>query len=369
MLERGASEMVEAPALRPVVMRELRDRLMADLDPRATIAARLRDRLKIADGLVWQPNDPLEPVLVGPDFPQPMYRHLAELSKAWLLPGLEQVPSNIVALAETNQAFVEAFMLGLNHEMGRELLWREYPSDQRRTYFRQFWDPSVFVPPAGQPSDPAALEDIKPIHHWLANSGLGENGARNAATGEQLVVLIRGDVVHRYPTLTVYAARAIIDGDGARVPGTEERQPIFSGALEPDIVFYGFTLTEGEARGSGVSGEGDQEWFFILQEQASEPRFGLDVGAPGSVPPATWNDLSWGQLVAAAEGWATLDYIDLDTELPDTQAITDPPGVAWHADAGLGASGTTAAELAFITLQRPMRVAVHAGQMLPAAAG
>jgi hypothetical protein len=51
------------------------------------------------------------------------------------------------------------------------------------------------------------------------------------------VVLIRGDVVHRYPTLTAYAARAVIDDDGQRVPGAEGQQPVFSGALEPDIAF------------------------------------------------------------------------------------------------------------------------------------
>ena len=27
----------------------------------------------------------------------------------------------------------------MNHELARELLWREYPTDQRGTYSRQFW--------------------------------------------------------------------------------------------------------------------------------------------------------------------------------------------------------------------------------------
>ena len=30
-------------------------------------------------------------------------------------------------------------MVGLNHEMMRELLWREYPTDQRGTAFHRFW--------------------------------------------------------------------------------------------------------------------------------------------------------------------------------------------------------------------------------------
>ena len=47
---------------------------------------------------------------------------------------------------ETNQRFVEAYMVGLNYEFARKLLWREYPTDQRGSYFRQFWsvgDPST----------------------------------------------------------------------------------------------------------------------------------------------------------------------------------------------------------------------------------
>ena len=38
-------------------------------------------------------------------------------------------------------------MVGLNHEFARELLWREYPTDQRGSYFRQFWDVSGYQPP------------------------------------------------------------------------------------------------------------------------------------------------------------------------------------------------------------------------------
>ena len=35
--------------------------------------------------------------------------------------------------------FVEAFMVGLNHEMNHELVWRTYPTDQRGTPFRRFF--------------------------------------------------------------------------------------------------------------------------------------------------------------------------------------------------------------------------------------
>jgi acetoacetyl-CoA synthetase len=32
--------------------------------------------------------------------------------------------------------------VGLNHELGRELLWREYPTDERGSYYQEFWDSS-----------------------------------------------------------------------------------------------------------------------------------------------------------------------------------------------------------------------------------
>ena len=40
---------------------------------------------------------------------------------------------------KTNRRFMEAYMVGLNVEMGRELLWRGFPTDQRGTYFDHFW--------------------------------------------------------------------------------------------------------------------------------------------------------------------------------------------------------------------------------------
>lgn len=356
MLEGVASTTGTEPPLRSVALREVRHKLVAALDPRVTIGARMGDRLQLGDGVLWQPDDPLEPVVAGPDFPQPMVRHLAELSLDWVLPGLEQVPANSVSLAVTNQPFVEAFMVGLNHEMGRELLWREYRTDQRRTYFRQFWDPSGFAPHPGQVPDPEELKDIRPIHRWPASARLGENGARGATTGERLVLLLRGDVLLRYPNLVVYAARAVVNAaTGKREPGSQEQQPVFGGRLGADVAFFGFPLTDEEVRGGGS----DQGWFFVLQEPAGEPRFGLDLGEPGAPPPATWNDLHWGHLVPPGDELTAVDYIDLDAELPDTSEIDNPPGVAWHTR-----SGTNAAQLAFATLQRPVRVAVHASQML-----
>ena len=59
-------------------------------------------------------------------------------------------PTRVLGL-ETNRRFVEAYMVGLNVEMGRELLWRGFPTNQLGTYFDHFWGGGA---------------DIKPLHTW-----------------------------------------------------------------------------------------------------------------------------------------------------------------------------------------------------------
>ena len=61
----------------------------------------------------------------------PMYQPLVDISSELFLPNLNLIEPNSITLLETNQRFIEAYMVGLNHEFARELLWREYPTDQR----------------------------------------------------------------------------------------------------------------------------------------------------------------------------------------------------------------------------------------------
>ena len=86
------------------------------------------------------PTKTLVTVMAHPIFTQPMYRPLRDISSEFLVPNLDLIPNNTISLMETNQRFIETYMVGLNHEMACELLWREFPTDQRGSYFRQFWD-------------------------------------------------------------------------------------------------------------------------------------------------------------------------------------------------------------------------------------
>lgn len=360
------------PAL---VLPEIKALLLAKLEPRTTVVARLKARLVTPPG--WQPEDPLEPIMAAPVFPIPMYKALKELSQDWLLPGLQHVPPNTVTALVTNPRFIEAFMVGLNHEMGRELLWRGFPTDQRGTYFRQFWDPRSRVPP---PADLDAAADIEPIHEWtkIKDTALGDNLVQESPDDERVILLIRGELVQRYPDAIIYAARAAWAKDGAKnisprspvqlqngAGGPEhdenrERYPIFRGTLPPDITFLGFNLPPKEARGIDDPDKDDPGWFFVLQQPPGEPHFGLDETAPAK-PEETWNDLSWENVETTH---ATLDgiqdgYIRVKPKKDPAKKPSKPGKETSRAD-----WDTDSAAMAYITMQFPFRVAIHASDLL-----
>ncbi|KIF02392.1 hypothetical protein PL81_30210, partial [Streptomyces sp. RSD-27] len=78
-------------------------------------------------------------VMAHPVIDLPMYRALVDTSVDTFVPHLGLVPPDSVTLLSPDQEFIEAYLVGLNHEMARELLWREFPTDQRCSVFRQFW--------------------------------------------------------------------------------------------------------------------------------------------------------------------------------------------------------------------------------------
>ncbi len=285
--------------------------LLGRLNPALTIKARTRASIPNIDNQPPQ-VDPLEPIMAAPEFPQPMYEALRDLSQDFMLPGLQFIPPNTVTLLKTNPTFIEAFLVGLNTEMARELLWRDFPTDQRGTYFRQFWDTSASA---------VQQSDIGLIHGW-GTKRLGSN-VISGGVDNQLVLLIRGELLRRYPTAVIYAAKAVMN-NGRRVPGTEERYPLFRGTLQPDITFIGFNLLRAEA----VAHPG---WFFVIQEQPTEPRFGFDVGTDFG---AAW-------------------HVSVKTAPPASLSI--PANARW---------GKNSAHMAFITRQQPVRIAIHATKMV-----
>jgi hypothetical protein len=351
------------PVLRPADLAGIGSELLDGMNPEQTIPAGLRHRLAIADWVRFDVEDPLEPIMAAPEFDRPMYEPLCELSQDWLLPGVGAIPQDTVTVVITNQRFIEAYLAGLSHETARELLYHEYPTDQRGTYFRQFWDSRGTLAADGAAPDPQTQRDITPIHGWKGDRLLGNNSARvPAPADDNVVLLVKGEVLRRYPQTMVYAVRAVLGPDGRRTLGTIQRFPVFHGRLDPDITFFGFALRRDEVRG-GSGAAANQGWYFVLAEHPTEPRFGLDAdnGEYGGRP-SRWSDMNWAHLTASEPGLAQLTYINLAAALPDTSGVQPGPGeppLDWHgADAN-------ASDLAWITLQRPFRVAIHGSDMVP----
>jgi hypothetical protein len=351
------------------------------IDPRVSLPSRVyhAQQMSFSKPYTLPPADQIVPILAAPSFKQPMYEVIRDLSKDLLIPNLDLISENAISLLETNQKFIESFMVGLNHEMGRELLWREYPTDQRGTYFKHFWDATDFVDETELLSKiqlEDKIADIPPIHLWPSNTPLGTHNNRSNDGGTtpeaQLVLVIRGDLLKKYPDTVIYAQKAawVADGSGdddyslPRVLAPdEEMYPIFGAEIDPDISFFGFDLTACEAKGDEIvdqnapHGTYDPGYFFVIKERPGEPRFGLDIAHVGGGAPAfsTWNDARWDH-VGILNEHIKLNLSPLapsDNKIP---AVSGLP-VTWN-------DTSTAADIAMATFQNPVLVAIHAQEML-----
>lgn len=364
-----------------------------------------------------------------PEIDTPMYKPLIDISSDLFLPNINFIAQNSISLLETNQRFIEAYMVGLNHEFARELLWREYPTDQRGSYFRQFWDVSDYILPQneleamanrvktelGAGAAPEAIDrglqeavkeklrDIPKLHRWSKYSSLGDHDHR-ASPGEneeEVVLVIRGELLKKYPNAVIYAHRAKWkpkSAEDATPDRNQERElvplpadmednppadtvktPLYEAKVNPDIHFFGFNLDVSEVQGLTEGQPNNLEdragWFFVIQERPGEPRFGLDIGTTEAGEIEVWNDMAWGNATPAVNGddsgaaknlqvTAATTAIRLsDNALEDdddekrVQRAEDVQ-FDWHGD-------MNAAELAYILFQSPAMVAIHGAEMLP----
>jgi len=340
-------------------------KLTTAIDPRVTFPHRLTSLVKFPSYIPMGQPENIFPAMAYPDFEDPMYKGLAAISSELLLPNLDLVPQNTISLLRPNQKFIESYFIGLNHEMGRELLWREYPTDQRGSYFRQFWDVKGVIRPAEGLSEAELAEkykDIEPIDTWSGDSLLGTHNKRAAAGDpEQLVLVVRGDLLKRYPNTLIFAQKAIPDPNGGEDPvidlnldetGFQKsvKFPLYRAEIVPDIKFFGFDLTADQARGTeSTPGFADSlGWFFILQEIPGEPRFGMDISLNISGNSFTWDDLAWECFGAVPPPFITAGLH------PVPEPADNHPDI-W---------GTDSAHMAFILFQKPSMVAVHGSEML-----
>lgn len=298
--------------------------LIRKLDPAITVPARIAGRLKAGSGRLpgwlrpdWFDDLRVEPVMAHPRFKYPMYEPLHRYDREWMVPGLGLIKRpDMATLLETNNRFIEAYLVGLNHEMARELLWREYPTDQRGTYFSSFW--------TGAPELVADMHEVA----WR----IGALGSHvDPALDGQLVFLVRGDLIRRYPGVVAHAAREAGTDDG--IPIFEADSPIdtlFHVHLPPNVLLVGFAMKKARIATP------DETWWFTLSENPTEPRFGLD---PSREEPQSRDSLIWTDFGVGAPGGF------LDATQHTNLAFE---GSRW---------GASSAQVAYLLFQLPARAA------------
>ena len=136
-------------------------------------------------------------------------------------------------------------MAGLNHEFFCELLWREFPGDLRHTAFRRV------LGRAG----------------WRSRRFIsGIRGARRQLRRRRRAAraLIRGELLRRHP------GRGDLRDPGARRPTRSiPRRSCRCSAV-------GSIRTSPSSASPTPRTPPPQRWFFVIPEQPSAPRFGLD---------------------------------------------------------------------------------------------
>ena len=113
------------------------------------------------------------------------------------LPGVGVLPNDFIMAVKTNPRFVEALMLGANHEMGRELLWQGFPDRPARDAVS------------------ALLAALQRRRRHRADSPMDRRASRLAA----------GKYGDAGPADPRPAARAVPDAVDLRVPAGREREP------------------------------------------------------------------------------------------------------------------------------------------------
>ena len=355
----------------------------ARTDPALTLPARLASTVSIAEAALgantphvasFLPKNALadlrfmipklfDRVMAWPHLRKPLYADLVAYDRNAFMPGVDDLPQDLIMLVQVNQFFIDALMAGANFEMNRELLWRGFPTDLRGTPFQRFWR--------------LRLDDMEPMHLWKSQP-LGLRTDPNMTDPNRIALLVRGQLLRRYPNTAVYAWKRRTtpanpdpaspdhtqlqkDAGGNPLAGAIQT-PVFEGVIPPDVTFFGFDIDR----------EDVGDWCFVLEEQMSEPRFGFDVDVPVPDQPQGTKPLQRSALKAALVEMANPNsallasgynaYKALSWSHVQVQAgmnfsiasIINPPDKPFASFPTLAADAT-AADIAKALLQQPFR--------------
>lgn len=238
--------------------------VVAALEPEGAYSKMLAYAHQNISALVTRrPDSQFHPAMASPVFTQPLVERLKVLDESWVLGGVNTMPPNSICLLAINWRFVESFLAGANHEMARELLWRGYPTDLRGSCFRQFW--------------PAATPDIRPMDQWLGDD-IGTH-SEGPGRSELTMVVIKGDLLRRYPNTLVSAEKGTASADPNDQQFTSDNEfgkELFRGFLGQDVTYVALDIPIQRLRTPVDAANPRHSWYISLLEPHDEPRFGLD---------------------------------------------------------------------------------------------
>ncbi len=180
--------------------------------------------------------DGIGPVEIEPELDLPLWSFLAKRSPDWMLPGAGDLDMHEVVALGTNPAFVDAYLVGVNHQVLGELRWRNIPVRSGWSPLRKFWQRK------------SGDCDVDPIRHWSQTDPLGALSHSEANPNEEAVILFRTTLFRRYPNTVVYLYRDDDAGDwnhpdpDTALDPSRREYPTFTGSIGRDIAFFGFAV-------------------------------------------------------------------------------------------------------------------------------
>jgi hypothetical protein len=256
-------EHAEPERCHPVDLEELATRVAAAIDPTVARPPAVERVLATLPGFTH-----VGPVEIEPELDLPLWSFLSDRSPDWMLPGAGALNDGDVVGLATNPAFVQALLVGANHQTSAELRWRNIPMVSRWSPLRKFWQ---------RKADPTGM-DINPIRGWPTADPLGSSSLVPPGLAVEAVVAFRTTLFRRYPATVVYLYRDL-SGDWtpsatAPLPSPDRIDPSFTGTIGPDITFFGFNLEPTELT----------KYWVVLEEPPSGYRFRHAADLPGPEP-------------------------------------------------------------------------------------
>ena len=270
---------------KPINLGALSDIIFMALDPRQDNPPALR---RICSRIKINGEGPVDcKKLVRPEYPIgldfPTWTLLKDKDQEWFLPGVNNLEKDSVIALQTNPAFIDAYLLGLNSQFLSEMRWRDMAVDLNCTPLRMFW---------GQVNNKTQKReaDIEPLTTWTDDLTVSLGDASHQtmydydslkegekAGGNNLVLVFRTDLFRRYPNTLVYLVKPdSSDLDDVKKLLTEDLQfkdgncsdprffkPVFIGSINPEITFFIFNVKPNEL----------EKYWVLLDEPPTELRF------------------------------------------------------------------------------------------------